>query len=443
VLVSVVVASGGCEALVSNEVPVYTCTPDSLTNCPQGEYCKGAGCVPCEKIDPCDGYDNDCDGVIDDGPLSDSDKDGYPVCGHIDPTTGEFVDKDCDDTDPNVHPNAPEVCNGKDNDCDGDMQTEGCANGQQCLQRDSGWQCVNPSDLCTATSCKTPQICDPGTRQCVNAPTAHVGDGCVANSECDSDVCGTDSIVTSQVAHGAGVCTQPCCTSQDCPNGFVCFSPGTGGNYCVAPALIGRTASLGGAQGGGSCASGSDCRSGLCSDTHRCIDACCSDSQCGGGTACALTSVSGHEAFACTDSTGTHNQSQTCNNNPDCNDGLCLNYGASQRCASHCCGSAACGSIDFGNNQVFSALCGEINRLAAPALGNDRVPVCAAFSNPSGTRALGDPCTQGSECRSGRCSPSLGRCYDTCCTYAYCAAVSGWACRPYAPASYALRCVPN
>jgi hypothetical protein len=406
-------------------------------------YCKGAGCAPCEKLDPCDGYDNNCDGIIDNTPLSDADSDTYPVCGHLDPTSGEFVELDCDDNDPTVHPNAEEVCNGKDNDCDGDAQTEGCPDGQQCVQRglNGGWLCANPSDLCTATSCIPPKICDPNTRQCVDPPTIDAGGTCSTDSECTSHICATDAIVTAQVAKGSGVCTQTCCTSSDCPDSLVCFAPGTGGNYCVSPSLIGRS-TPGGGTGGVSCNSATDCRSGLCSDSQVCIDTCCDDSQCGRGTRCYLQNVSGHMGFSCAASTGTHVQNQTCsaNNNADCKDGLCLDYGVSWRCAEHCCGSANCGSIDFGYNQTFQAICSEPRN--AQQLGNDGVPICAVFSTPSGNAPLGAQCQQGSDCRSGRCNTSLGKCYDVCCTDADCSAVRGWKCRPYPPANDALRCVP-
>ena len=55
------------------------------------------------------GYDDDCDGVADDGTdISDADGDGFSIAAG-----------DCDDTRADVYPGAPELLDGRDNDCDG------------------------------------------------------------------------------------------------------------------------------------------------------------------------------------------------------------------------------------------------------------------------------------------------------------------------------------
>ena len=67
-----------------------------------------------------DGIDNDLDGDVD---CDDSDCFGEPACQCDD--DGDGYDSllcggsDCDDTDPGINPGAPEVCNGIDDDCDG------------------------------------------------------------------------------------------------------------------------------------------------------------------------------------------------------------------------------------------------------------------------------------------------------------------------------------
>jgi len=86
----------------------------------------------------CDGLDNDCDASIDDNPIdgepmyTDADGDGFgdgdaqgSFCSDAGPPWGySDTSTDCDDDDENSFPGGVEVCDGKDNDCNGDADDD-------------------------------------------------------------------------------------------------------------------------------------------------------------------------------------------------------------------------------------------------------------------------------------------------------------------------------
>ncbi len=99
---------------------------------PEGEDCDDEDPdINPDAEDDCDGIDNDCDGDIDeDGPTwyTDNDGDGFgnpenPTVACVQPsgTTDEALATDCNDGSTSIYPGAPEICDERDHDCDGEL----------------------------------------------------------------------------------------------------------------------------------------------------------------------------------------------------------------------------------------------------------------------------------------------------------------------------------
>ena len=319
-----------------------------------------------------------------------------------------------------------------------------------------------PQFTCTpgTDSCPAGMVCDPGSHQCVSVgdgapldapsdqpigsdvndtgptdvvvdnPTSCRHDGCPCGgaSECDSHICGDQLTLTTPLwtqLGSHGVCVDTCCTSSDCPTGYVCFATGAGGNYCVDPTLLSRSPPGSGA-GGTSCSSDSSCRSGLCAGTV-CQDTCCSTTasgQCGAGYECRVQPFPGRASFdinvadSCmtTSGAGTGGNGASCfGGNNDCKSDLCCGGGvcSANTCVDTCRNSADCGSNHYCDYVVAGS--------------NNVVPIC---QNGSGTYALGQACTSSTQCSTAICDPYSSKCTDVCYTTADCKAQSTWSCRP-------------
>jgi large repetitive protein len=144
----------------------------------------------------CDGVDNDCDDQVDEDVVgtffADADADGYgdaasslsactPPDGYVEDAT------DCDDTNPDTWPGAPERCDGEDNDCDDEIDED----------LNELWYADADGDTYGNAS-NTYEGCDPGTGWVLDASdcddsnsTVNPGADEVCNDtddDCDGDI---------------------------------------------------------------------------------------------------------------------------------------------------------------------------------------------------------------------------------------------------------------
>ena len=194
----------------------------------------------------CDGLDDDCDGRVDERG-ADVDGDGYYAldCG------GE---QDCLDVDPSVHPGAPEPCLGRDTNCDG-RRPDADGDGHAALDAacDGG---PLPRDDCDDTDARVRpdarEICNSVDDDCdgeVDGPSAYCYSPRAASTECRDGrclhvVCATGwgacevpfdcTIDIASEEHHCGACDSPC-RSGGCRDGacrpFDALALATTGTY--------------------------------------------------------------------------------------------------------------------------------------------------------------------------------------------------------------------
>ncbi|HLC78284.1 MAG TPA: putative metal-binding motif-containing protein [Candidatus Nanoarchaeia archaeon] len=369
-------------------------------------------CVPPSTAETCDGIDNDCDAVVDDGACpsgqtcdniqgtwacrlgvscTDADGDKYNVS-----KTGCGTQFDCNDSNANINPGKSEgtVCNRIDDNCNGFVDEGISCNPQVCNDTDGDFY-GNPTIYCTFSEldCNNNNAAiNPGaTESC----TDKVDNNCNSLTDCADSFCNGKTCETGKTCQ-SGMCssiplTPECSDSIDNDgDGKIDYPADTG---CTSASDTDESNCGDGKCEGGetSISCSTDCPCTPDSTSTTCTNKFGSGYQCGTATNnCGQTVSCGSSTATCTSPFGTCivNGTKTCNAQGQY--GSCVATDPRPgNCVGKSCGSDQCGGY-----------CGTLP-LGACSPGQNCNPSSQVCEGPCG----GQVCAQGQEClqMEGRC----------------------------------------
>ncbi|MHC4815653.1 MAG: MopE-related protein [Planctomycetota bacterium] len=249
-----------CNGTVDDNVPgegapcgsgVGECTPGQR-QCEAGQWNCVGGTGGSAEV--CDGLDNDCNGAIDDNVPGEGDPCGSAV-GECEPgqnkcQNGQWI---CTG---GVGPQ-PEICDGKDNNCDGTAdELAECPGESECVEGVCVLPCGVGEFVCPGGTECIDGYCMPGECDCTNTQNC-VNGNCV--EKCTGVVC--EDYEKCELT--TGQCVDDSCVTQGCPDGQICVA-----HQCVTDP----------------CPPGTCPENQMCSE-GKCYDVCTKDT-CPSGQAC-------------------------------------------------------------------------------------------------------------------------------------------------------------
>jgi hypothetical protein len=323
------------------------------------------------------GLDNDGDGLVDGldtdcGACKDLDDDGWQdsTC-NPDPLKGGG---DCKDSDPFVHPESDDPCDGKDQDCDGKL--------------DEDWAADCDDDLaCTVDSC--------GPAGCTHADTDLL---------CDDAVLCTDDHCIAGVCHNIQA-------DEACDDDLVCTVDSCGAAGCLHVAMD------------------SKCNDGVACTTDVCTESGCQglpdDADCQDSDPCTINACD--PLIGCTvapalDLTPCDDGDDVCTGDDACSGGVCMG----QKLLCDCLADSDCLPYDDGDPCNGTLECKDaggkmacaVDPASIIACSQDNVPPCTQYVCDPGsgecvllsaaddsTCDLASACVQEARCKAGSCEP--------------------------------------